>query len=176
MSQSGPCLLGGFTLQHRILVILHERSDQKLVCLIYTGYTLSLHQIRDTTIPISFFLVQKSFRHAMPCGTFRKLVIPNRPEGFAVARPIFPPQILHDLGSQPGTRHRDMVEALLGGVYAPCSLRHFTPFSLLPSIFRRPLLFRVYRDRDSSNYENIEGSREHGPHLTEPQFIATVEP
>ncbi len=23
-------------------------------------------------------------------------------------------------------------EALLGGVYAPCSLRHFTPFSLLP--------------------------------------------
>ncbi len=32
-------------------------------------------------------------------------------------------------------------EALLGGVYAPCSLRHFNPFSLLPSIFRRPLLF-----------------------------------
>ncbi len=27
------------------------------------------------------------------------------------------------------------------GVYAPCSLRHFTPFSLLPSIFRRSLLF-----------------------------------
>ncbi len=26
-------------------------------------------------------------------------------------------------------------EALLGGVHAPCSLQHFTPFSLLPSIF-----------------------------------------
>ena len=32
-------------------------------------------------------------------------------------------------------------EALLGGVCAPCSLRHFTPFSLLPSIFRCSLLF-----------------------------------
>ncbi len=32
-------------------------------------------------------------------------------------------------------------EALLGGVYAPCSLRHLTPFSLLPSILRRSLLF-----------------------------------
>ncbi len=34
-----------------------------------------------------------------------------------------------------------ITEALLGGVYAPCSLRHFTPFYLLPSIFRRALLF-----------------------------------
>ncbi len=34
-----------------------------------------------------------------------------------------------------------IAEALLGGFYAPCSLRHFTPFSLLPSIFQRTLLF-----------------------------------
>ncbi len=32
-------------------------------------------------------------------------------------------------------------EPLLGGVYAPCSLRYFTPFSLLPSIFLHSLLF-----------------------------------
>ncbi len=35
-------------------------------------------------------------------------------------------------------------EALLGGVYAPCSLRHFPPFSLLPSNFWRSLLFTNY--------------------------------
>ncbi len=28
--------------------------------------------------------------------------------------------------------------------YAPCSLRHFTSFSLLPSIFRRSLLFTIF--------------------------------
>ncbi len=33
-----------------------------------------------------------------------------------------------------------IIEALLGGVYAPCSLRNFTPFSLLPSIFQLSLL------------------------------------
>ncbi len=32
------------------------------------------------------------------------------------------------------------IEALFGGVYSPCSLRHFTLLSLLPSIFRRSLL------------------------------------
>ncbi len=31
-------------------------------------------------------------------------------------------------------------EALLGGVYAPCSLWYFAPFSMLPFIFRRSLL------------------------------------
>ncbi len=34
-----------------------------------------------------------------------------------------------------------VTEALLGGVHAPCSLRYFTPFSLLPSILWRSLLF-----------------------------------
>ncbi len=35
----------------------------------------------------------------------------------------------------------NIFEALLGGVYDPCSLQHFTLFSLLPSNFQCSLLF-----------------------------------
>ncbi len=37
----------------------------------------------------------------------------------------------------------DIPEALLGGIYAPCSLRHFTLFPLLPSVFQLSLLFSI---------------------------------
>ncbi len=40
-----------------------------------------------------------------------------------------------------GQGHGGQDEALLGGVHAPCSLRHFSPFSMLPSIFQHSLLF-----------------------------------
>ncbi len=47
----------------------------------------------------------------------------------------------HWLPSRESCKLMNQRGSVRGGVYAPCSLRHSTPFSLLPSIFQRSLLF-----------------------------------
>ena len=102
------------TLQHQNLVILHEKSDQKLACLIYTSYFLSLLRIRGSKIPIfhrsgvqkSIFCQREPFHHEVFQETDSP---PGPPRDTTIAQPDFL-SLLRIRGSKIPIFHRSGVQ------------------------------------------------------------------